>query len=198
MKREGRQHGMVRSYAILPSPWNPRPNSRIVNKLGSPPTAGIYTRVSSKPTNHSKFTGKCGRPKCEECHIHPAGKSKDKAKGTQKLRSSDVVTNHRLVAWRVVDKGQGLNYAGLSATAILSHLSSCNDLWDDEDEEYYADDAYNDSHGLGDSDPVEAVESGETDEVVDDDDDDCMSFCDVGFVLEQIDGDEGWCLVAEM
>ncbi|XP_010250884.2 PREDICTED: uncharacterized protein LOC104592990 [Nelumbo nucifera] len=177
---------------VLPSPYNPRPNSRIINKLESPPTAGIYTKVSSKPTNHSKFTGKCGRPKCDGCHIHPACKSRVKAKGTQKLRSCDVVTDHRLVAWRVVDnRGWELKCAGVSATEILNHLS--NDLWDDDGEvEDYA----------GDVEEQQEIPMREIEEVnngVEDDDDDCMSFCDVGFVLEQVeDGDEGWCLVGEI
>ncbi|OVA17587.1 hypothetical protein BVC80_1837g420 [Macleaya cordata] len=104
MKREGRQHGMVRSYMILPSPLNPTPKSKIVNKLDSRPIAGLYTKVTSKPTNHSKFTGKCGAPRCTDCHSHPVNKSKDKAKGTQKLKSCNVAMNHRSLAWRVVDK----------------------------------------------------------------------------------------------
>ncbi|KAH7532406.1 hypothetical protein FEM48_Zijuj04G0016200 [Ziziphus jujuba var. spinosa] len=33
MKREGRQHGMVRTYWILPSPLKPRPTARFVNHL---------------------------------------------------------------------------------------------------------------------------------------------------------------------
>ncbi|MCL7031334.1 hypothetical protein MKW94_012994 [Papaver nudicaule] len=83
MKREGRQHGMVITYMIFPSPINPTPKSKIVNAVDSRPTAGAYTKVSRKPTNHSKFTGK--------------NKSKDKAKGTQKLNDmnydSDITSN---------------------------------------------------------------------------------------------------------
>ncbi|GAY48391.1 hypothetical protein CUMW_111320 [Citrus unshiu] len=52
---------MVRTYRIAPSPWNPRPDARTVNKFDSPPTCGLFTKVSQRPTNHSKFTGKCGR-----------------------------------------------------------------------------------------------------------------------------------------
>ncbi|KAM7509845.1 hypothetical protein LguiB_008720 [Lonicera macranthoides] len=95
MKREGRQRGMVRTYPILPSPLNPRPDTIFVNRLDSPPTAGLFTKVSRKPTNHSKFTGKCGRPKCSGCHLHPACKSKEKVKGTQKLKSCDASSNYR-------------------------------------------------------------------------------------------------------
>ncbi|PSR87525.1 HHIP-like protein [Actinidia chinensis var. chinensis] len=117
MKREGRQHGLVRSYPILPSPLNPRPESRFVTRFDSPPTAGLFTRVSSKPTNHSKYTGRCGRVGCVDCHLHPA--SKAKAKGTQKLRSCDVVSNHRLVTWRVVNSKPGLKFYGFSVFGIL-------------------------------------------------------------------------------
>ncbi|KAL1819464.1 hypothetical protein ACET3Z_014333 [Daucus carota] len=88
MKREGRQHGMVRSFCSIPSPLNPNPRRRVINKLDTPPTAGLFTKVTSKPTNHSKFTGRCGKPKCSDCHMQPACKSKDKAKGSQKLKSA--------------------------------------------------------------------------------------------------------------
>ncbi|XP_015971414.1 uncharacterized protein LOC107494889 [Arachis duranensis] len=124
MKREGRQHGMVRTYIILPSPLNPRPKTRPVTQLDSPPTAGLFTKVSSKPTNHSKFTGKCGTPRCTGCHLHPACKSKDKTKGTQKDKN-----------WRVTNEPD-LNFRGLSATRMLDHLSSYGDDYV-EDEIHY-------------------------------------------------------------
>ncbi|KAI3863651.1 hypothetical protein MKW98_031243 [Papaver atlanticum] len=111
-----------KSYMVLPSPLNPTPKSKIVNALESRPTAGAYIKVSRKPTNHSKFTGKCGVARCTDCHINPGNKSKDKAKGTQKLKSSSVA-NQRSLAWSVVD-GNGLNYDSKSATGILSAISS--------------------------------------------------------------------------
>ncbi|KAJ7970715.1 Histone-lysine N-methyltransferase trithorax-like protein [Quillaja saponaria] len=191
MKREGRQHGMVRSCRILPSPVNPRPNTRFVNKFDSPPTAGLFTKVTTKPTNHSKFTGKCGTPRCTGCHLHPACKSKDKTKGTQKLKSSDSDSNYKFITWRVVDDKHGLSFSGFSATGIVDHLSS--KCLDDEEEEDQKDD-YNDftdeyrtlygsyesygddRNGIG----------GESD----------ISFCDgEDFVLDQVEEDEGWCLV---
>ncbi|XP_059644727.1 uncharacterized protein LOC132286412 [Cornus florida] len=225
MKREGRQHGVVRNYPILPLPWNTRPESNYVNKFHSPPTFGLFTKVSSKPTNHSKFTGKCGRPKCAGCHLHPACKSKPKAKGTQKNRSRDVAG---LVTSRVVDGKPGLNFAGFSATWILDHLD--NDYLDDNDDDVadvyfgsgcYSDDVYDHEGSCGFSDcdlfhhdlisgseiasgAVEIREDNNSDDAVEirednnSDDDDNMSFCDVGFVWEQVDGDEGWCLVGEM
>ncbi|KAI3931419.1 hypothetical protein MKX01_040336 [Papaver californicum] len=147
MKREGRQHGMVRSYMILPSPINPTPNSKIVNALDTRPTAGAFTKVSRNPTNHWKFTGKCGAARCTDCHINPGNKSKDKAKGTQMLNSCNAVINQRSLAWSVVgtQKGNGLNYDSKSATGILCAITSneyvddyyCSD--EDDEIEYYED-----------------------------------------------------------
>ncbi|XAR54878.1 hypothetical protein NMG60_11030202 [Bertholletia excelsa] len=108
MKREGRQHGMVWSYRILPSPWNPRLDSRIFNRFDSPPTANFFARVSA---NHSKLTGKCDGPRRLECHIHLATKSKDKAKGNQKVRSSATILSYGLATSRK----PGLKFAGFSA-----------------------------------------------------------------------------------
>ena len=49
IKREGRQHGMVRTYRILPSPLNQIPETRFVNRFDSATTAaGLFTRVSSR------------------------------------------------------------------------------------------------------------------------------------------------------
>ncbi|KAL8471177.1 hypothetical protein ACS0TY_028126 [Phlomoides rotata] len=95
MKREGRQHGMVRTHTILPAPWNPQPKP---NTLGGPSSAGPFTRVTMKPTNHSKFTGKCVRHMCRECHISHTSKSRDKAKRAQRVRwSSDVASDYQLI-----------------------------------------------------------------------------------------------------
>jgi len=107
MKREGKQHGMVRTCRILP---NPTPGTRFITRFDSPPTAGIFTKVSSRPTNHSKFTGKCGTPQCPGCRLHPVAKSKNKSKGNYKNSHLDQ-SNSKLI--------------GLSATGTLSHLSSC-------------------------------------------------------------------------
>ncbi|XP_020209257.1 uncharacterized protein LOC109794197 [Cajanus cajan] len=119
MKREGKQHGMVRTYPILPSPLNPRPNTRFITRFESPPTAGLFVKVSSKPTNHSKFTGMCGTPRCTNCHLHPACKSKDKTKGTQKHKH-----------WRVLVDQPDSDFFGVSATVTLDHLF--DDYSDDE------------------------------------------------------------------
>ncbi|XVF57892.1 hypothetical protein PTKIN_Ptkin07bG0019100 [Pterospermum kingtungense] len=193
MKREGRQHGMVRTYRILPSPWNPKPEPRFVQQFDSPPTAGLFTKVSMKPTNHSKFTGRCGRPRCPGCHMHPACKAKDKTKGTHKfIRSSDMATNYRLVTWRVVDGRPGLKLSGFSASRILDHLADhdYDDYYegnDDHDYDHDHDHDYDDDQrGLGNDgfevsspslEETENYEAEYTDETIadhskDDDDDD--------------------------
>ncbi|CAH8358617.1 unnamed protein product [Eruca vesicaria subsp. sativa] len=89
MKKEGRQHGFVRTGMIHPSGFNPSPSNQFVNRLGSPPAFGVFTKVPSTPTNHSKFTGKYERAKYSNCHVLPATKSADKTKGRQKLKSTD-------------------------------------------------------------------------------------------------------------
>ncbi|XP_043706944.1 uncharacterized protein LOC122656477 isoform X2 [Telopea speciosissima] len=209
MKREGRQHGLVRSYEIWPAPWNPKRYNKIVNQIDSPATAGIFMKVSSKPTNHSKCTGKCGRPRCMGCHTHPVSKSRDKAKGTQKEKSFD-------------DRNRGgSNYVGVSATAFLGQLATRDyqdwEDYDDEEEQqkemeygvgddvYYGND-YCNNDNLEDIAPIlttarieEIVHEPEEDADENDDDDDrlsIMSFCEVGFVMEM--EEEGWFVVAEM
>ncbi|WOG96406.1 hypothetical protein DCAR_0415741 [Daucus carota subsp. sativus] len=125
MKREGRQHGMVRSFCSIPWPLNPNPQRRVINKFDTPPTAGLFTKVSSKPTNHSKFTGRCGKPKCSDCHMQPACKSKDKAKGSHKLKSAtDVSIDFSYISWQLVDqRTKGMKKSNeYSATGILDRL----------------------------------------------------------------------------
>ncbi|XP_047949027.1 uncharacterized protein LOC125194853 [Salvia hispanica] len=119
MKREDYQHGMVKTYPVI---WNSRPRLRDPDKLS---TAGLFAKVPTKPTNHSKFTGKCGRSMCRECHSNPACKSKDKAKGAQKLRSSSNNTR---------------SLSGFSTTTILDYIDGdydcANHLYEGGDEEY--------------------------------------------------------------
>ncbi|XP_021299217.1 uncharacterized protein LOC110427902 [Herrania umbratica] len=214
MKGEARQHGTVRTYRILPE-------TRVVQRLDSPSTAGLFSNLPSKPGNHSKFTVKCGRPQCLECHLNPVSKSKDKTKGTQKLRTSTMVVNPRLITWRVVDRRPGLNFSGFSATGILEHLFGGNEDDEIDDHLNYDDDDYDDGgpYGLDDDDDdflanfwsLHEKEDGrgvEIEEYVDDthkidnnyeyDDDDAMSFCEVGFMLDQSEEDEGWCLLREL
>lgn len=139
MKREGFQHGAVRV--------NRNKLLRVAGDAAAAELAGVaYARAPSKPTNASRDTGRCRRPRCAGCHQHPATKARDKAKGAHKLRASDVALNHRLVSWRVVDgAGAGTggvpDYKGASASAVLAYLAGGNS-WhaeDDDEEEDGAD-----------------------------------------------------------
>ncbi|KAK1318193.1 hypothetical protein QJS10_CPB04g01374 [Acorus calamus] len=85
MKREGRQHGLVRTHKLIFSPDHPRPsNLRIANEVSGPAMAGSFVKAPSKPTNLSKFTSKYSWS-----HVQPVSKSKEKAKGSHKFRSFD-------------------------------------------------------------------------------------------------------------
>ncbi|KAA8548180.1 hypothetical protein F0562_004559 [Nyssa sinensis] len=168
---------MVRCYPILPSAWNPKPETRYINRFDSPPTGGLFTKVSPKPTNHSKYTGKCNRPRCAGCHMHPARKSKDKAKGTQKLY------------------GLCLEFAGVSSREILNDLDGGGD--DDTDEESFPYDTLAESlmhqnvflkAKVNEDDDVDAGDDDNDEH--EQDDEEKMSFCDVGLVWEEVDGDE--------
>ncbi|KAI3408992.1 uncharacterized protein J3R85_019869 [Psidium guajava] len=223
MKREGRQHGTVRSYRILPAPWNPRPSSKFVNRFESPPAAGLFAKVPSRPTNHSKFTGKCTRPRCTDCHLHPACKSKDKTKGNNKNKSFNAVSSHRLISWRVVDGRPGLNYSGFSATGLADHLANAYKDYDDEECEPGSDyerdygcegDVYHDGdhvfsptadrskhkdHDGNGKDGRDESKHKDHDSNGNDggeDDDDKISFCEVGFEWNQVE--DGWCMIGEI
>ncbi|KAK4426089.1 hypothetical protein Salat_1377400 [Sesamum alatum] len=175
MKRQGGRHRIVRAYPILSAPRNPRSKPRNLNELSSPPTAGaLFTKVSPNPT---KFTGKCGRPRCRHCHVCPAGKSKDKVKGAQKMRSSSL--DYRLIAWRGMDPESGKKFSWSSATGVLDYLAD-----DDMDCCYEAN--FN-------NDDDECYEH-EIEEV----DEEEMSLCEVGLFWELVDRDENWCLVEEI
>ncbi|MBA0739449.1 hypothetical protein Gogos_012720 [Gossypium gossypioides] len=188
MKREGRQHGMVRTYRILPSPWNPNPESRFVQQF-----------VRPQPPDYSP------RPRCLGCHMHPTCKSKDKSKGSHKLRSREMVTSYRLITWRVVDGRHGLKDSEFSASRILDHLS---DHYDDDDDECVVDDGFkvNSQEPLGEMEHYkgEAEENIIVDHNKDDDDDVKKDGVyvdydddDVRFVLDQDLEEEGWCLVGD-
>ncbi|CAO2835836.1 unnamed protein product [Amaranthus hypochondriacus] len=224
MRREGRPHGMVRTYHVLPSPLNPRPNSRILNKIDSPPTAGIFAKISNKPTNHSKFTGKCEKVRCSGCHFHPVSKSRDKSKGTHKLKSSDSAFNYQQVTWRVVGLNK-LRKSGYSASGILNELNN-HDYDHDYDDHDDHDDEHGDENG-GDSyvdDEVKTeilvaatshhddivnvdvddddVNDDDVDEIIvhvgvtDDNDDGYMGFYDVSYLMNPMDEDEeGWSVI---
>ncbi|XP_060672826.1 uncharacterized protein LOC132803600, partial [Ziziphus jujuba] len=125
---------------------------------------------------------------------HPACKAKDKTKGTQKIRSCDVVSNHRLVTW---PGRQGLNFSGYSASAILDRLEDNDNDGHDRDV-----DGYDGSCGNDDLDHVVvgfhiAINNGDDNENGNNVDDD-ENGNNVGDVMDQAEGDEDWCLVGEM
>ncbi|XP_010528196.1 PREDICTED: uncharacterized protein LOC104805351 [Tarenaya hassleriana] len=207
MKREGRQHGMVRTYRILPPPLNPRPGLTPVNSLTSPPTAGLFTKVPSKPTNHSKFTGKCGQARCLDCHLHPTTKAKVKTKGETKLRSYDFASTYKLLTWRVAGGRSGSKFSGVSATGILDLMSEDKYGEDyDNDNDYDCEEAEEETkiNGDGGENDYDNEDDGAHDDGDGDGDNDNeqMRDYDVGVVIGHVEDteeeDEGWCLVEEM
>jgi hypothetical protein len=138
MKREGRHHGNAKSHPNktaryiekLPSATVEIRANKTARSLEKLPPASVEIGADQlqllhpKPTNGSRFTGKCKKPRCKSCHYHPVTKSKDKAKGSYKLKSCDVALNHKLVSWRIVGDDLGiLNYKGASASAVLKDLA---------------------------------------------------------------------------
>ncbi|GMJ08838.1 hypothetical protein HRI_004553000 [Hibiscus trionum] len=192
MRREGRQHGMVRTSRILSSPWNSKPVPRSIQRLDSPLSAGLFTEVSKKPTNHSKFTGRCGKPRCLGCRMHPACKAKNKTKGSHKLRSSDMTTNSRLITWSVVHgRGRpGLKFLGFSATSVLNHLyNDIGDCCKDNDDHDDDDGLEVNSRSLKE---IKNNEGENTHENIDDDGE------NIEFVFNQDVEEEGWYMVGEI
>ncbi|KAK3001846.1 hypothetical protein RJ639_020251 [Escallonia herrerae] len=185
---------MVRTQCILPAPFNSRPGPRY-NRSDSPSTAGLFTKVSRKPSNHSKFTGKCGKPKCRCCHIDPTHKAKDKVKGTRKIRSAEARYDTRCVDWVVGDARPELSFSGSSATEVLYELNRNSDHLDRTlqlESCWYASwfsDCEEDEETRIDADEVDGR------------DEDDMSYCDAGLVSEQVEEDDedpdrpiGFCL----
>ncbi|XP_011626149.1 uncharacterized protein LOC105421237 [Amborella trichopoda] len=123
MRREGRQHGFVRTY------------NDNYQKSGAT-DAHHVRKAPQKPTNQSRFTGKCGRPRCTGCHDLPVTKSRNKTKGAKKLRDVDVRVDHLM--WRVKGGGHGLpELSGLSSSRLLGYLLDYGDHEIDcEDEEH--------------------------------------------------------------
>ncbi|KAM7268209.1 hypothetical protein ACFE04_010375 [Oxalis oulophora] len=143
MRREGRQHGTVLTCRLLPlvaeacgdGEERPPNSGRVVNKVELSSAAGFFSKVSSKPTNHSKFTGKCKIPRCETCHARPCSKSKDKSKGCHKFKSFDLDIDGDQSKWsnsRAVDGRQDLYLPGFSVSKVL-------DEFDEYDYEEYED-----------------------------------------------------------
>ncbi|KAL6864982.1 hypothetical protein ACP4OV_016133 [Aristida adscensionis] len=146
MKREGWQHGAVRisRNKLLRIAAAAEAAEAAEADGEEAPAAGAVALgkapATAKPTNASKITGKCRRPRCAGCHHHPVTKARDKAKGAHKLRACDVALNHRLVSWRVVDgagaAGAGIpDYKGASASAVLAYLAGSGGSWHEDDDD---------------------------------------------------------------
>ncbi|KAJ1701803.1 hypothetical protein LUZ63_001582 [Rhynchospora breviuscula] len=179
-----------------------KPKTRIVNKLQTVPTTKFMTRVSSKPTNHSRYTSKwtygCGCPLCSNCSW-PTNKSRSKAKGTHKLRHrADVAVNHLLVSQRLVGSSNRAHWVRFdcgSANWLLSQLTyddygdldiDCHDEHDDDYEsydKYWHDNEVGETHGNG-----LTIEKQEAE--VD------MGFCFVEFI-RVLDDEDAWCLIGD-
>ncbi|RLM69295.1 uncharacterized protein C2845_PM17G08710 [Panicum miliaceum] len=135
MKREGWQRGTIRI--------NRNKLLRVAAAASDCEETAIGAmtlgKAPAKPTNASKTTGKCRRPRCAGCHYHPVTKARDKAKGAHKLHAGDVALNHRLVSWRVVDGGgaggSGIpaDYKGTSASSLLAYLAGSGSSWHEDD-----------------------------------------------------------------
>ncbi|KAL6624756.1 hypothetical protein ACP70R_032077 [Stipagrostis hirtigluma subsp. patula] len=137
MKREGWQHGAVRiSRSKL---LRVAGDGEEEEAAGGGAVAAVGNgKAPAKPTNASRSTGKCRRPRCAGCHLHPVAKARDKAKGAHKLRACDVALNHRLVSWRVVDgggAGGARDYKGASASAVLAYLAGSGHSWHEDDDD---------------------------------------------------------------
>ncbi|KAJ4751880.1 hypothetical protein LUZ62_086285 [Rhynchospora pubera] len=197
MRREGRQHGMVLCFPIYPQLSNPGSRSRRVNEFNTVPTTKYLTKVSSKPTNHSRFTSKCcGAPRCSGCHDRPVSKASTKVKKTHKQRRYDVALNP-LLASHTTSSSRWVRLDGQSASGLLNQLTS---RFSDYDE--FNDERYEMSHGCSDDLSMFDEEEGaralrllglEIEEMVDAD----MGFCVVDFVRELAEDDD-WCLVGEI
>ncbi|OAY86024.1 hypothetical protein ACMD2_09192 [Ananas comosus] len=208
MKREGWQHGMVR--------FNPKSVKHLESEpaaAAAAAAAGFRSRLLPKPTNNSKFTGKCRKARCKSCHCHPVSKSRDKAKGAYKLKSCDVALNHRLVSWRLVDEGRPARqyFRGISATALLGSLSS--NSWHEEEEEEEEEFAagssyeheggfYGQEYGSEENAVLEFVDkivesSDDKEQEEEEEEEDDMGFFMVGIGWEFSDG-EDWLVVEEI
>ncbi|MQL94100.1 hypothetical protein Taro_026746 [Colocasia esculenta] len=227
MRREGRQHGLV--LTVEPAPC-PQPTLRrgrlLVDASNSPPTTAFRTRVPTRPTNHSKYTGKASAGVRQQ----PFSKSKDKSKGARKLRALDIGLNPQLASWRVTggsgDRWGLLAIRGASASAAAVYLSGypldgeegtpwgCplydEQRWVDEDMEGGGGEEETKEVSWGAI--VTSVTGGEEEgggemeqgELADDssagdaqEEEEDLGFCEVWYVWEYLD-EEDWCVVGEM
>ncbi|KAF2316508.1 hypothetical protein GH714_041849 [Hevea brasiliensis] len=140
----------------------------------------------------------------EKAHISP----KPNEEGAEPLvKSADGPSSENvLINWRMAEGRPGLNFSGVSATGILNHLANEDDYLDDDidgDYDSYWENATSSSREMDEGVQIEEIADANVNDDKDnrendDGDDDGLSFCDVGFLVDQIEGDDGWCLVEEM
>ncbi|KAK8923517.1 hypothetical protein KSP39_PZI019297 [Platanthera zijinensis] len=85
MRREGRQHGMVQTIFNLSEDVH----SKFPIQIDGP-FMGVFTKAPSKPTNSSRYTSRCRKPGCGNCHRRPASKALAKIKGSRKHSTVEV------------------------------------------------------------------------------------------------------------
>uniref|UniRef100_A0A6N2K9L5 Uncharacterized protein n=1 Tax=Salix viminalis TaxID=40686 RepID=A0A6N2K9L5_SALVM len=150
------------------------------------------------PQTTPNSPGKCGKPRCSECHIQPCSKAKHKTKGSHKVKSQDVSSNSnsaQFITWRVVNGPHGSNLSGFSATGMLNQLASTGDDHDYSDDEEDDSGDENDQEFVADDDGNYISDCVNTKNI--EEEEDGVSYCDVGFEVDIAEGDEEWCLVAE-
>ncbi|KAL9233706.1 hypothetical protein vseg_008666 [Gypsophila vaccaria] len=194
MRREGRLHEMVRTLTIQPA-------GRVQNKVEASLTADLFTKVPPKPTSHSKID-----------FIHPTVKSKDKSKGSLKIKSGDNKLSYKVIGWSVLpdDRSDKTLVAGNSASKILEDLYHDDDNYNNNNNNNSNNnhDDYNDDDEGVDMDEKVVVETGDDvivhERVMPDDDDGYHGFYDISNIFsvivhhdDDVD-DDGWSLVGGM
>ncbi|PWA81884.1 hypothetical protein CTI12_AA182370 [Artemisia annua] len=125
MKKEGRQHSVVRSYPIHSAPLSQQRKAINVD-----PASG--SKVSRKPTNQPKFNGKYGTPRYAGYRIYTASKSNDKAKGT--MKSMSIAYDHKMIECPI-----GASTADALAY-LASYISYCDgDEYEGRNDKYQGD-----------------------------------------------------------
>jgi hypothetical protein len=173
-------------------------SSRRVNEFKTVPTTNSMTKVSSKPTNHSRFTSKCcGGPRCVGCHDSPVSKARTKAKKTHKHRQYDVAMNQLLVSHRVVGPGyreQWVRLDGQSASMLLNQLTNSFYDYDEFDnDKYEMPHDSSDDFSMFDREEI-ARTVGLSGSDIEEEGETHLGFFFVDFVRELAEDDD-WCLV---
>ncbi|KAM7279288.1 hypothetical protein ACFE04_006422 [Oxalis oulophora] len=129
---------------------------------------GLHSQLTSEP-----ITNVISKPTDHSNFTGKCYKSNEKS-----------LTSCRLISWRVVEDRPGLNCSDFSTTPILNILNN------------------NCSKGVDNSNLLTSSEYHEEKnrEIIGETNVDAqtMSFYDVGFTGDQIDGDDGWCFIGEI